>query len=496
MDSKQSIEATVSSAGIVTLPVQRVKGIMKTNERVAMVSAEAALVMTKATEHFIGWVTSKAMANKDLRDRKKVSLNYHDLPPLVAQNPDQLQFATDLLPFRRPKWEHLGMQGPTGPKPAFSQSNAKPKNSRPEDVSKLPAKKRSKPKVKVSGDTDMSEEQEGASNLSIVTSGAKPRARKSDGDGGSKKRAKKADGEERPRHGGIHGMLDDDEDSADRRAVENLVEAARGNIEKVSEQPAKVARKKNGSGNRSKGEKAASHEFGGEAGGGAAGVVGGSPQRGGAASFLGSFGMGALQIPGMQQLQQQQQQQMHDFHKRMEQAKLEHDGLSQRDAIQRQLQQRVQQQHQAIVAQTTQRLVAQAVQQAQQRMQQNGGGAPGSQAAQAGAAASALMFPGMPQNGSNGVNMTEQSHQQIGGFNPLQAGLAQLLSMPVFSTPQGGSFNTQLLAMLGAAAAAQAAHANAAAANANSSPNPPNGLGSPQVSGAPAGASAVPKESQ
>jgi len=69
----------------------------------------------------------------------------------------------------------------------------------------------------------------------------------------------------------------------------------------------------------------------------------------------------------------------------------------------------VQQQHQAIVAQTTQRLVAQAVQQAQQRMQQNGGGAPGSQvlqAAQAGAAASALMFPGMPQNGSNGVNMT------------------------------------------------------------------------------------------
>jgi len=66
----------------------------------------------------------------------------------------------------------------------------------------------------------------------------------------------------------------------------------------------------------------------------------------------------------------------------------------------------VQQQHQAIVAQTTQKLVAQAVQQAQQRMQQNGGGAPGSQAAQAGAAASALMFPGMPQNGSNGVNMT------------------------------------------------------------------------------------------
>lgn len=64
--------------------------------RVAVVSTEAALVMTKATEHFLGWVTSKAMASKDLRDRKKVSLNYQDLPPLVAQHPEQLEFVTDL----------------------------------------------------------------------------------------------------------------------------------------------------------------------------------------------------------------------------------------------------------------------------------------------------------------------------------------------------------------------------------------------------------------
>jgi hypothetical protein len=64
--------------------------------RVAVVSTEAALVMTKATEHFIGWVTSKAMANKDVRERKKESLDYNDLPPLVAQHPEQLEFATDL----------------------------------------------------------------------------------------------------------------------------------------------------------------------------------------------------------------------------------------------------------------------------------------------------------------------------------------------------------------------------------------------------------------
>jgi hypothetical protein len=66
------------------------------SRRVAAVSTEASLVMTKAAEHFIGWVTKKAIANKDLRERKKVCLNYHDLPPLVAQNPDQLEFAGDL----------------------------------------------------------------------------------------------------------------------------------------------------------------------------------------------------------------------------------------------------------------------------------------------------------------------------------------------------------------------------------------------------------------
>ena len=39
---------------------------------------------------------SLAMANKDVRERKKESLDYNDLPPLVAQHPEQLEFATDL----------------------------------------------------------------------------------------------------------------------------------------------------------------------------------------------------------------------------------------------------------------------------------------------------------------------------------------------------------------------------------------------------------------
>ena len=64
--------------------------------RVAVVSTEAALVMTKAAEHFIGWMTCKAMANKDTKDRKKACLDYQDLTPLLGQHPEQLEFATDL----------------------------------------------------------------------------------------------------------------------------------------------------------------------------------------------------------------------------------------------------------------------------------------------------------------------------------------------------------------------------------------------------------------
>lgn len=156
----------------------------------------------------------------------------------------------------------------------------------------------------MSGDTAMSDEQEVPNGI------AKPRARKIDGDGGSnKKRAKKADGDGSSRHGGLGGLFDDEEDSADRRAVENLVEAARGNIGKGSaptpQKPEKVARKKNGSGSRGKGAgKAASNGIGGEAGGGAAGALGGLPQLGGAASLLGSLGLGALQLPSLPQLQQ------------------------------------------------------------------------------------------------------------------------------------------------------------------------------------------------
>ena len=127
------------------------------------------------------------------------------------------------LPFRRPKWEQLGLQQPKGSKPSAKSvlsptyNSSKPKNSRPK--SDVPPKKRKpKEKVEASGN-DMDEDHEGIK----PSSASKPRARKSDGEGGSsQKRAKNNyDGD---------GLLDNDEDSADRRAVENLIEAARGNI--------------------------------------------------------------------------------------------------------------------------------------------------------------------------------------------------------------------------------------------------------------------------
>ena len=74
-------------------------------------------------------------------------------------------------------------------------------------------------------------------------------------------------------------------------------------------------------------------------------------------------------------------------------------------------QQRVQHVQAAQQVLITQRLVQQALQQAAQRMQQNGGSTLNLsstsllQAAQAGAAASALMFPGLQQNSNGAASM-------------------------------------------------------------------------------------------
>mmetsp|Transcript_1171 Transcript_1171/g.3650 ORF Transcript_1171/g.3650 Transcript_1171/m.3650 type:complete len:352 (-) Transcript_1171:335-1390(-) len=120
-----------------TLPVQRVKNIIRSNDRVAALSNDAAFLMTKATETFIGWVTSKAFALREARDKRRV-LEYNDFPHCVSEYPDQLEFCTDLLPEKKQKWQHLGMDPPA---------------NLPEETQAPPAKKRTSTGAKPSPKT-------------------------------------------------------------------------------------------------------------------------------------------------------------------------------------------------------------------------------------------------------------------------------------------------------------------------------------------------------
>ena len=178
-----------------------------------------------------------------------------------------------------------------------------------------PAKKRSKPKVEA-GSNGMDVDGVKGSADTSAGGAAKSRVRKGDAQGGSsKKRPKKQEGDD-ARHDGIGGLLDDDENSADRRAVENLIEAARGKAFRAPQAPDSGGHKANG-GKRA--DQAASNGVGGDWDGGGAGLgVGSTGLYGGAAaSLLGSLGLANLQLPALPQLQQ-----LHEYHemrKRMDQ---------------------------------------------------------------------------------------------------------------------------------------------------------------------------------
>jgi len=247
-------------------------------------------------------------------------------------------FAWRRLPFRRPKWEHLGMPAPKGAKPTPKASSAhcnsakkaqrakpsggkgKAANDDAADGKAPPAKKRSKPKVEACSN-GMNVDGDNGSADATAGGAAKPRARKGDAQGGgSKKRPKKQEGDD-ARHGGIGGLLDDDEDSADRRAVENLIEAARGKTTRAPQAPDSGGRKANG-GKRA--DKAASNGAGGDWDGGGAGLGVGSAGHYGsaAASLLGSLGLGNLQLPAPDAAGcrlQLQLQEYHEMRKRMDQ---------------------------------------------------------------------------------------------------------------------------------------------------------------------------------
>ena len=174
------------------------------------------------------------------------------------------------------------MQAPTGPKPSASAIKSKPRPRQSGGKSKAPNS--------MEGGSANSTKGAGASAQTLV--------RKSQGEGGSsKKRAKKSDSDDSTRHGGIDGLLGDEENSADRRAVEELVEAAVGQPAGASQ--AEKAKQKNGASRKRPPGKFA--DVAGAAGlapdAGAASVLGGSPLRSaGAASLLGSLGLGSVSL--------------------------------------------------------------------------------------------------------------------------------------------------------------------------------------------------------
>lgn len=235
------------------------------------------------------------------------------------------------------------MQAPKGPKPSAGAVKAKP---------------RARPSGGKSKATKQNQSNSDVNSMEGGSASAQTLVRKSQGEGGSsKKRAKKGDSDDSARHG-----LLDDEDNADRRAVEELVEAAVG--QPSASQKEKAKQKNGASRKRSPGKLT---DVGGAAGlespeAGVRGALGGSPMRSGvAASLLGSLGLGSLPF---------QVQEYQELRKRIEQ----------------------------------QQLVQQALQLAAQRMQQHQGTAGGAaSAAQAEASVPNFSLHQPPQLAANGA---------------------------------------------------------------------------------------------
>ena len=77
------------------LPLARIKKIMKSDEEVRMISAEATLIFSKATEMFIQELTIKGIYNAEKSERK--TLQRKDIAMAIAHTPTY-DFLIDTLP--------------------------------------------------------------------------------------------------------------------------------------------------------------------------------------------------------------------------------------------------------------------------------------------------------------------------------------------------------------------------------------------------------------
>ncbi|KAL1221501.1 Nuclear transcription factor Y subunit C-2 [Cardamine amara subsp. amara] len=95
-----------------TLPLARIKKIMKADEDVRMISAEAPVIFAKACEMFILELTLRAWVNTE--ENKRRTLQKNDIAAAISRT-DVFDFLVDIIPKDELKEEGLGVTKGTIP---------------------------------------------------------------------------------------------------------------------------------------------------------------------------------------------------------------------------------------------------------------------------------------------------------------------------------------------------------------------------------------------
>ncbi|XP_004580803.2 chromatin accessibility complex protein 1 [Ochotona princeps] len=85
----------VGEARLVSLPLSRIRVIMKSSPEVSSINQEALVLTAKATELFVQHLAICSYGHGGAQDKK--ALTYGDLASITQQS-DALQFLTDILP--------------------------------------------------------------------------------------------------------------------------------------------------------------------------------------------------------------------------------------------------------------------------------------------------------------------------------------------------------------------------------------------------------------
>lgn len=110
-DQMQEIEQTNDFKNH-TLPLARIKKIMKADEDVKMISAEAPVIFAKACEMFILELTLRSWIHTE--DNKRRTLQKNDIAAAISRT-DVFDFLVDIIPGDELKEEGLGVTKATIP---------------------------------------------------------------------------------------------------------------------------------------------------------------------------------------------------------------------------------------------------------------------------------------------------------------------------------------------------------------------------------------------